>query len=410
LMAKAQPAPTDEAPPPAEHSESGNPLQLTDSQALVETSEPVIDLATLSVEESISAEEGSENKPRDNEPELESQADIEQLLPDIEGDCEIALTEAVEPETILNADAESTPVTMPPLQEPAGGATPAPDDTVGVSIRNDVGIESAIDEILLPSESEAVDLAAEGPGDLESLDDTILLDAADEVQLPAAGLSDKIEETAKSEPKTGTLKIEQAVHDMAAAIEQQKSTVAEAQPTKKKDAAPAKTQALKKQKAIAKARALKKQKMIFAKAAAQNRKKEAQAKTQASKKLNAAQPGKATAETDEIADAKTAAELETPNIGNSWKANSSLKGLLEKYKGQAIGINYDNSPEIRSAQLVEANGEIFSVFVKDHNLHYSYPLKSILTVIEGPDGVDESISGLKNKFKTVIKVYPLANF
>jgi hypothetical protein len=409
-MAKAPPPSTDEVPSPAEQPESGNPLQSNDSQALVETSEPVIDLATLSVEESISAEEGSENKPRDDEPELESQADIEQLLPDIEGDCEIALTEAVEPETILNADAESTPATMPPIQEPAGGATPALDDTVGASIRNDVGIESAIDEILLPSESEAVDLAAEGPGNLESLDDTILLDAADEVQLPAAGLSDKIEETAKSEPKAGTLKIEQAAHDMAATIEQQKSTSAEAQPTKKKDAAPAKAQALKKQKAIAKARALKKQKMIYAKAAAQNRKKEAQAKAQASKKPNATQPGKATVETDEIADAKTAAELGKPKIVPGWKANFSLQSLLEKYKGQAIGINYDNSPEIRLAQLVEANGEIFSVFVKDHNLHYSYPLGTILSVIEGPDGVDEGHAGKKNKFKVVIKLYPMLNF
>ena len=87
-----------------------------------------------------------------------------------------------------------------------------------------------------------------------------------------------------------------------------------------------------------------------------------------------------------------------------------MQSLLEKYKDQAIGINYDNSADIREARLVEANGEFFSVYVKDKKLHYSYPLKTILTVIEGEDGVNTGDSKQPVKFNAVIKVYPLVLF
>ena len=72
----------------------------------------------------------------------------------------------------------------------------------------------------------------------------------------------------------------------------------------------------------------------------------------------------------------------------------------------SIGINYDFSAEIMEAQLVEANGDFFSVFVEDQQLHYSYPLKTILTVIEGQNGVHTGDSEQQDKFNAVIKVYP----
>jgi len=91
-------------------------------------------------------------------------------------------------------------------------------------------------------------------------------------------------------------------------------------------------------------------------------------------------------------------------------AGTGMPSILEKYKGRVVGINYDNSAEIREAQLVEANAEYFSVFVKDQKLRFSYPINSVLTVIESKDGVD--IRGLKQskKFIAVIKVYPLVLF
>ena len=87
-----------------------------------------------------------------------------------------------------------------------------------------------------------------------------------------------------------------------------------------------------------------------------------------------------------------------------------LLGLLKRYKGKAIGINYDNSSEIREAELVEANEEFFSVRVKDKKLQYSYPLKTILTIVEGQEGVETGEGDKKAKFDAVIKVYPLVLF
>ena len=90
--------------------------------------------------------------------------------------------------------------------------------------------------------------------------------------------------------------------------------------------------------------------------------------------------------------------------------HAKLLGLLKRYKGKAIGINYDNSTEIKEAELVDANEEFFSVMVKAKKLQYSYPLKSILTIIEGQEGVETDQDNKKLKFDAVIKVYPLVAF
>ena len=85
-------------------------------------------------------------------------------------------------------------------------------------------------------------------------------------------------------------------------------------------------------------------------------------------------------------------------------------GLLKKYEGQTIGINYDNSADIKEAELVEANDEFFSVMVKETKLQYSYPLQTLLSLIEGEDGVQSEESEGKAKYSAVIKVYPLVLF
>ena len=97
-------------------------------------------------------------------------------------------------------------------------------------------------------------------------------------------------------------------------------------------------------------------------------------------------------------------------MAQSMEANTKMLGLLKKYEGQAIGINYDNSAAIKEAQLVEANDEFFSVFVKEKELNYRHPLKTILTIIEGKDGVETGKSEQKEKFTAVVKVYPLVLF
>ncbi len=98
-----------------------------------------------------------------------------------------------------------------------------------------------------------------------------------------------------------------------------------------------------------------------------------------------------------------------PTVHNLPPSTKMLK-LLKKYQSQAIGINYDNSAEIREAELVEVNAEFFSVLVKDKQLYYHYPLSTILTVIEGQDGVSLGAPEKAAKFNAVIKVYPLVLF
>jgi hypothetical protein len=207
------------------------------------------------------------------------------------------------------------------------------------------------------------------------------------------------------------LKIEKAAQDMAAAIAKQKEKLVEVENLKDRQAETAKMQVLKQQKAaFAKAQAQKKQKLLLAKAAALKRKKVAEAKSQALKKQRAAQAGSESTKNENVA-ATAPRQADTPTaVARSLDVNSKVQELLKKYEGQAIGINYDNSAEIKEALFVEANREYFSVFVKDKKLHYHYPLKTILTVIEGKEGVDTGNSKQPVKFMAVIKVYPLVLF
>jgi colicin import membrane protein len=214
----------------------------------------------------------------------------------------------------------------------------------------------------------------------------------------AAAEADEQAEKAKKD----ALKKQQEAQAKAEALEKEKA--AQAVALKKKKLAQA--QALKKQKAAqAKAEALKKKKEALAKARASKKQEETQARADALKKQKAAQ-AMAEASSQEIqrASGMTAADA------GSMNHYERLLGLLKRYKGKAIGINYDNTSEIREAELVEANEEFFSVRVKDKKLQYSYPLKTILTIVEGQEGVETGEGDKKAKFDAVIKVYPLVLF
>jgi hypothetical protein len=244
----------------------------------------------------------------------------------------------------------------------------------------------------------------------ESLGDTILLEAVDEVQPDAEKVPQKIDKSAKTAFVEEALKIEKTEQAVTPASNGPKATLAETQDKMKSQPASAKAQAVKKQKAVlAKTRAVKKHKMSLAKAAALKRKKAAQAKAQDVKKKESVRTGVANVKKEEIVVLEKAASP-TGKVSSGMGKSFKLKKLLEKYKGQPIGINYDNSADIRKAQLVEANGEYFSVLVKEKKLLYSYPLKNILTVIEGKDGVEAGGSGKNGKFNVIIKVYPLVLF
>jgi hypothetical protein len=217
-------------------------------------------------------------------------------------------------------------------------------------------------------------------------------------QSDAQALTERPKEEKAAPEKTEAQMKQIAVLAMAEAEKKQKAMMAEAEAFNKHKAALAKVAALKKQKLYQiKAEALKRKKAVLAKTEALKKQAEAQAKIQAGK------TEKATVTTQPAKDNHQI-------IIQGLKSNTKMMGLLKKYEGRAIGINYDNSNEIKEAELVEANDELFSVFVKDRELQYSYPLNTILTVIEGADGVESVDSEPKAKFDAVIKVYPLVSF
>lgn len=215
-----------------------------------------------------------------------------------------------------------------------------------------------------------------------------------EEHAPADQQMDEAKKDALKRQREAQMKTESLDQQNAAnveALKRRKLAQARADAIRNQRAAEIKAEALKKKKeALARAQASKKQEAIKAKADILKKQKEAQARVEASSR--------------EI-------QLARSGITNGTAAGNShherLLGLLKRYKGKAIGINYDNSSEIREAQLVDANEEFFSVMVKDKKLQYSYPLKTILTIVEGREGVETGEGDKKAKFDAVIKVYPL---
>jgi hypothetical protein len=243
-----------------------------------------------------------------------------------------------------------------------------------------------------PAAAEAAPVTAEAP---------IYANAT--IEMP----KERVEEKARpdqqaEEAKQDALRRQPEAQAKAQALQREKA--AQAVAVKKKKLARAQAEALKKQKAAqAKAEALKKRKEAHAKAQASKNQGTAQARADALKKQRAAQD-RAEASSQEV---QCASCLKPMAAAANMNHYERLLGMLKRYKGKAIGINYDNSSEIREAELVDANEEFFSVRVKDKKLQYSYPLNTILTIIEGQEGVETGEGVKKARFDAVIKVYPL---
>ena len=280
---------------------------------------------------------------------------------------ETALTEVVEP---LNAGSHPIPADAAPLAQQ--------------KIPSEDKVEAAVPE--------AAPIILEAP---------VYANAT--IEMPKGPVEEPAREDQQAEKvKQDALKKQQEAQAKAEALEKEKA--AQAVAMKKRKLALAQAEALKKQKAAqAKAEALKKRKAAQAKAQALKNQGTAQARADALKKQRAAQE-RAEACAQEVQCASSCQQLAAVANMNHYER---LLGLLKRYKGKAIGINYDNSSEIREAELVDANEEFFSVRVKDKKLQYSYPLNTILTIVEGQEGVETGEGDKKARFDAVIKVYPL---
>jgi len=343
------------------------------------------------------------------------------------------------------ADAEDSPgLPQTPVLE-VSGEDPSESETLGADILELVADEASEPESTPDQPAEATkspgepDVTPDGAGTEDGELEAILLTSDDEVQSETPSLSADVAETVQTVDSEKTVELAAATAVVAAKsddssaageaqakadmIQKHTEDQASLEAAKIEKAAQGSAEGQKKQKvasdanllkmqkaALAKAQALKKKKLKLVQIQALKRKKAAMLKALALKKQKAAQAGIEKAN-KEMATAAAPLKADNPNMAiQSMEANTKMLGLLKKYEGQAIGINYDNSADIKEAELVEANDEFFSVFVKDQKLNYSHPLKTILTIIEGEDGVKTGTPGQEAKFKAVIKVYPLVLF
>jgi hypothetical protein len=420
-----------------EHFESDVSGQPAESPASAETFASATEAQAGSIDEWTSIEDETESKPAPGEQDLKSAPASGRLNQDLEDSAEVEPVDASGSESVPEAGANPAPDEKPDSQESEAETKPASENVIPID-RQERQAETVTADAQLPPEPEVADISGDETGEPDAPGETKAEPAQSEAtsqdsaspatpemssptekpvqeaetkpvedippkEKAAAADDAKAGPTSKSLGDTIVLEVETEVEPVAAVLPDKSEesapseSRAEAQVNHKPKADLAKAQTLKKQKAaLVKAQALKKQKLVLAKAAALKRKKAAQAKTQAN-----------------IAAAKkkvSAAAAATPQHEPGLEKGSHMQILLEKYKDRVIGINYDNSANIKKAQLVEVNADYFSVFVKDQNLSYSYPLKAILTVIEGKDGVDIENSKQPQKFVAVIKVYPLVLF
>ena len=224
------------------------------------------------------------------------------------------------------------------------------------------------------------------------------------IEMPQETIDEDALKKEKEAQVREALKKQREAQVKAEAQEKEKAAQAKAAALKKKKLAKTRAEALKKQKAAqAKAEALKKKKKAQAKAIALKKQKATQVQAEALKKQKEDQT-RAEASAPEVQVASTGTQFAP---AESVHTHVKLLNLLKRYKGKAIGINYDNSSEIKAAELLDANEEFFSIMVKDKKLQYNYPLKTILTIVEGQDGVETGKDDQKAKFDAVIKVYPM---
>ncbi len=97
----------------------------------------------------------------------------------------------------------------------------------------------------------------------------------------------------------------------------------------------------------------------------------------------------------------------TETILKSVVPKPTMKELLKKYEGEAIGINFDDPAEIRSARLAKVNEDHFSILVPENELVHSYPYSDIVSIVEGAEGVPIDASGETPTFPVVIRIFHL---
>jgi len=296
-----------------------------------------------------------------------------------------------QPETSADASETELEVSIEPVQEEPKLVEQA---EVGKSEQLEEVIEVRPEAEVTPFETDSKSNAQDGLGAADDQTGSELLELGDEIVAKPELV------TAPDQPKESAV-ISELLTKAPVELDPKPEPVSGS----KKEVSKAQIIALKKRK-LAKIAALKKKRIALARAKALAKKKAALAKARALKKeiekpAVSASEGK---ETQQMNAATTAAAAPRPGSGQG------ITGLLEKYRGQTIGVNYDNLAEIAEADLIEVNDAYFSVAIKDNKFQYSFPIKTILSIMEGEDGVEIGESEKKLKFNAVVKVLPVVLF
>jgi ribosomal protein L40E len=199
----------------------------------------------------------------------------------------------------------------------------------------------------------------------------------------------------EEEEKAEALKRQKEAEERAEALRKQKEEEekAEAIRRQKEEEEEERAEALRKQKEEEeKAEALREQKEEEEKAEAIRRRKEEEEKAEAMRRQK---------EEEAIEEIQKTGK----DIIEALKPKPKIKALLKKYEGQTIGINYEKPADIIGASLARVNDDHFSIFVSDDRLMVSFPYTSILSIIEGVNGVSIGSKEDDTAFSVVIKVH-----
>ena len=93
------------------------------------------------------------------------------------------------------------------------------------------------------------------------------------------------------------------------------------------------------------------------------------------------------------------------NLEKNDNRSFALKDIsLEVKQGETIGINFDDSGEIKAGRLVNVQKDFFSVLSTEKDLLYSFPIRNILSIMEALNDAGISLKGGDIKYAAVIRV------
>jgi len=216
-----------------------------------------------------------------------------------------------------------------------------------------------------------------------------------------------LERQKEEKEKAEALKRQKEEEERAEVLRKQKEEEEKAEALRKQKEEKEKAEALRKQKKEEeeKAEALRKKKEEEEKAEALRKKKEEEEKAEALRKKKEEEEKAEALRKQKEEEEKRELQKKVEDIAKQLKPKPKIKEILKKYEGQTVGINYDGPTEIKGANLVKVGEDLFNIVIIGDKLMKSYPFKSIISLVEGIDGVSSGDKGEKSKFPVIIQVY-----